>query len=91
MTNDATFTSPSSSLPPSPSLPLQAVSCPSDEVNNDNDAADVVVHNQAPLSTQAENPSSSSSAAIMIVMLQMLLLVTQTILSGWMNLKTSGN
>ena len=48
-TNDATSVSPSLSLPPSPSLSPQAVSSPSDEANNDNDAADVIVHNQASL------------------------------------------
>lgn len=60
--NYATTASPSLSLPPSPSLPLQAVWSPNDAPFNDNDVADIVFHNQAPLSPQAENSSPSSSA-----------------------------
>ena len=57
-TIDASSTSPSWSLPPSTSLPLQAVSYPSDdEANNDNDAAVVVVHKKVPLSPKTEKPS----------------------------------
>ena len=56
-TIDAPSTSSSWSLPPSTSLPLQAVSYPSHEANNDNDAATVLVHKKVPLSPKTEKPS----------------------------------